>query len=99
MQYFRGVQGILLVYDITDGESFVRLQDWMDLAGQGADSGGVCMLLVGNKLDKENKREVLESEARNFALQKKVLNVKIRCNLLRQVPKMEQMCNKFLCGQ
>lgn len=67
MQYFRGVQGILLVYDITDGESFVRLQDWMDLAGQGADSGGVCMLLVGNKLDKENKREVLESEARNFA--------------------------------
>jgi GTPase SAR1 family protein len=29
-QYFRGVQGILLVYDITDVETFIRVQDWLD---------------------------------------------------------------------
>ena len=74
MQYFKGVQGILLVYDITDGDSFVRLQDWIDLAGKGVDSGGVCMFLVGNKLDKENQREVRESEARIFACQQNVIS-------------------------
>ena len=28
-QYFRGIQGILLVYDLTDMETFIRVQDWL----------------------------------------------------------------------
>ena len=29
-QYFKGVQGIILVYDITDNETFCRIQDWLE---------------------------------------------------------------------
>jgi Ras-related protein Rab-1A len=28
--YFNGAQGVILVYDITDRESFFRVRNWMD---------------------------------------------------------------------
>ena len=28
-QYFRGIQGVLLVYDLTSATSFTRLRDWL----------------------------------------------------------------------
>ena len=29
-QYFKGVQAILFVNDITDAQTFERIQDWLD---------------------------------------------------------------------
>jgi len=28
-QYFRGIQGVLLVYDLTSEPTFTRLRDWL----------------------------------------------------------------------
>lgn len=74
-QYFRGVQGILLVYDITDAETFVRVQDWLDKVEENSDSSMVNMSLVGNKLDRENSRQVKQHEAEKFAENKGVIRV------------------------
>jgi GTPase SAR1 family protein len=29
-QYFRGIQGVLLIYDISNNASFARVEDWLN---------------------------------------------------------------------
>ena len=49
--YYRGSQGIVVVYDVTDNESFENVQHWFDEIEKNA-GGGVIKLLVGNKSDR-----------------------------------------------
>ena len=63
--YYRGAHGILLVFDVTNRESFDNLSDWLaDVRQYGVE--GSPMVLVGNKADCAN-REVKEEEAQLFA--------------------------------
>ena len=48
--YFRGAQGILLVYDVTDRRSFESIRNWISQIQQHADVH-VNKILVGNKCD------------------------------------------------
>ncbi|KAF5364722.1 hypothetical protein D9757_012490 [Collybiopsis confluens] len=64
--YYRGAQGIILVYDVTSRESFDALPRWYsELETYVSDS--VVKILVGNKLDKEFSRQVPSAEAAAFA--------------------------------
>ena len=49
--YYRGSQGIVVVYDVTDNESFENVQHWFDEIEKNA-GGSVIKLLVGNKSDR-----------------------------------------------
>jgi Ras-related protein Rab-18 len=53
--YYRGAQGIILVYDVSTRETFNCLETWMQEVEQFTAGGGkdVVKLLVGNKIDKE----------------------------------------------
>ena len=53
--YYRHCQGIILVYDITDGVSFASIRSWLAQIKQHADSK-VNKILVGNKADLEDQR-------------------------------------------
>jgi Ras-related protein Rab-1A len=64
--YYRGCHGIIVAYDITDGESFENVKDWLSEIDRYA-SDGVCRLLVGTKLDLESKRVVQKATAAEFA--------------------------------
>ncbi|KAG2423550.1 hypothetical protein HXX76_015192 [Chlamydomonas incerta] len=64
--YYRGAQGIILVYDITDEASFNNVRNWMRNIEQHA-SDNVNKILVGNKLDLAEKRVVAESRGRALA--------------------------------
>ena len=66
--YYRGSNGIVVVYDITDRESFDQVQQWMSEIDQHA-SQDVCRLLVGNKADLDDKRAVKTEEGENLARQ------------------------------
>mmetsp|Transcript_86637 Transcript_86637/g.106312 ORF Transcript_86637/g.106312 Transcript_86637/m.106312 type:complete len:208 (-) Transcript_86637:179-802(-) len=64
--YYRGAHGIIIVYDITDKESFDNVRQWLFEIDRYA-SENVCKLLVGNKSDLKNKRAVEYDAAKAFA--------------------------------
>ena len=57
---------IILVYDITNKNSFLELQFWLDYILD-IFGGNVNLALVGTKNDLGDKRQIKESDAKKFA--------------------------------
>jgi len=70
--FYRGAHGILLVFDITDKESFEgKVTEWLrEVRNYTPDNTPV--VLVGNKVDKADKRVVDHDTAKQFADQNKL---------------------------
>ena len=64
--YYRGAHGIIVVYDVTDPESFNNVKQWLHEIDRYA-CENVNKLLVGNKSDLESKRAVQTEQAKEFA--------------------------------
>jgi len=64
--YFRGAQGILLVYDVTDRRSFESIRNWISQIQQHADVH-VNKILVGNKCDMLDEKVVSTEEGEKLA--------------------------------
>ncbi|XP_048732851.1 ras-related protein Rab-13-like [Ostrea edulis] len=71
-QFYRRAQGVILVYDITSRTSFEAVPKWLDFVRQFGRED-VSILLMGNKKDKDEKRQVLESEGKKFATENNLL--------------------------
>ena len=63
--YYRGADGIIMVYDVTSTESFEHVSDWLTEVNRYANEG-TCKLLVGNKCDMEDKVVTTET-AKDYA--------------------------------
>lgn len=64
--YFRGAQGIVLVYDVTDRRSFESIRNWISQIQQHADVH-VNKILVGNKCDMLDEKVVSTEEGQKLA--------------------------------
>ena len=64
--YLESTQGFLLVYDITDKESFEKLDFWMELIKNNSQKN-IKLVLVGNNCDLSDKRQVSIEEGEAFA--------------------------------
>lgn len=64
--YYRGAHGIIVVYDITDQESFNNVKQWLQEIDRYA-CENVNKLLVGNKCDLTAKRAVEIQAAKEYA--------------------------------
>lgn len=64
--YYRGADGIILVYDVTSMESFNHVNDWLTEVNRYA-SENTCKLLVGNKIDKPDRVVPTETGKVGFA--------------------------------
>lgn len=64
--YYRESHGALLVYDITDAESLVKVREWIKelkkMVGE-----HIVLCIAGNKVDLERERQVSDEEAKAYA--------------------------------
>ena len=64
--YYKGAHGIMVVYDTTDKESFKSIDNWMNEVEKHA-SDNVSRILVGNKNDLTDHRQVTAEEGKDLA--------------------------------
>ena len=72
---FQKVQGIIIVYDITNYSSFENISNWLNSINE--KYGTMKILIVGNKKDKEEEREVTTEEAKEFTNSRGVLFMEV----------------------
>ena len=64
--YYKGSEGILLIYDVTKRESFENVKTWVSQIREEVSKSSV-IYVVGNKIDLEDTRKVTTEEGVNLA--------------------------------
>ncbi|KAA0185675.1 Member Ras oncogene family RAB18A [Fasciolopsis buskii] len=64
--FYRGAHGALIVYDVSNRESFDRLTNWMEELKTFSNHADMVQMLVGNKID-QKPRQVTREEGIRFA--------------------------------
>ncbi|XP_035855790.1 ras-related protein Rab-8B-like [Sander lucioperca] len=65
--YYRAAMGIILVYDITNRKSFDNIKNWIRIIEEHA-SPDVEMMILGNKCDMNDQRQVSKEEGEELAI-------------------------------
>ena len=61
--FYRKADGIIIVFDITNKESFEKIHDWIKSVHDNIDSyREIHIIIVGNKIDLEENRQVTKEE-------------------------------------
>ena len=69
---YKQAKGVIIVYDISNRDSFNNLDSWFDKIDEYCNEDGkICKILVGNKNDTKERR-VKEEEGKNLANEKKM---------------------------
>ena len=54
-QYYKNADGILLIYDVSDRNSYEKIRDWMKQIQASVSFESIAIVLVGNKCDVESR--------------------------------------------
>ena len=65
--YYKKAKAILLVYDITDMKSFESIKNYYSQAIKEICPKNIPIMLLGNKLDRENERKISQQEGIELA--------------------------------
>eukprot|EP00916_Digyalum_oweni_P019565 GHVL01032572.1.p1 GENE.GHVL01032572.1~~GHVL01032572.1.p1 ORF type:complete len:226 (+),score=22.11 GHVL01032572.1:274-951(+) len=65
-QFYRRAQGVVLVFDICSRSSFESLAKWLLFVKQFSQHD-TCVIMLGNKCDREDQRQVPKAVAQKFA--------------------------------
>ena len=68
-QYYKNADGILLMFNIADRQSFKDIEKWMKEIKDNIDVKSIVLLLIGNKCDLEEERKISKEEAIEMAEQ------------------------------
>eukprot|EP00922_Rhytidocystis_sp_ex-Travisia-forbesii_P019962 GHVS01029454.1.p1 GENE.GHVS01029454.1~~GHVS01029454.1.p1 ORF type:complete len:210 (+),score=15.80 GHVS01029454.1:210-839(+) len=67
--YYRGAQGVILVYDTSNRNTFDHLGSWLEEVRKYSTNADAVKMLVANKIDVEDHREVDRREGEKFAFE------------------------------
>ena len=91
--HFKTANGIILMYDISDKNSFNNIYKWIsDIKDYGNNQCNICKILVGNKFD-SNSKEVTEEEGKKFAHENKMAFFEIS---VKENKNVGQIFNSFI---
>lgn len=79
-QYYREANGVILVFDLTQRETFVKLEYWLEDIRINAPED-IIIVLVGNKSDLADTRKVTYKEASEFAQKKKIEYIEVSARM------------------
>ena len=85
--YFRGANGFILVYDITEKKTFEKLKGWMNDAKEKIDKD-YKMIVVGNKKDCINERKVDYEQLEEFGKKNNVIFTEVSAKTGEGIDKM-----------
>ena len=87
--YYKGANGVLLIYDITKKHTFEKLDYWLeDLKNNADDINDLFIFLIGNKCDLEEKREVSFEEANDYSKKKELPYIEVSAKTGKNVKKL-----------
>jgi len=69
--FYRDAHAVFVVYDVTRKDSFENLNLWMQDILENADPSAI-LVLIGNQVDREDKREVSYEEGEQFMKEKNI---------------------------
>ena len=72
-RYYNGAKGGAAVFDITRLETFENIPEWVEHLRENIDNKNIPLILVGNKVDLEDKRIVSREEAEELAKELKLI--------------------------
>ena len=78
-QYYRNADGCLLVYDITNMDSFKEIKDYYLRQIKDQCKKNIKIVLLGNKTDLENERKVSSEEGINLAVENGYIFMESSC--------------------
>ena len=64
--YYKGAHGIILLYDVTEKKTFENVRNWIKQIKEEVNDN-VCIILVGNKIDKFIEEKVTQEEGEEYA--------------------------------
>ncbi|KDN40363.1 putative ras-related protein rab-18 [Tilletiaria anomala UBC 951] len=95
--YYRGAQGVIMVYDVTVRETFNSLPMWFNELETFSTSSDIVKIVVGNKVDKESSRVITTEEGRAFAESKGCLFVEASAKKGQNVSgAFDELINKII---
>ena len=87
--YYKGANGVLLVYDITKRDTFEKLEFWLEDLKENSDNlNNLFIYLIGNKNDLEERREVDFEEANKFAKEKNIPYIEVSAKTGNNIKKL-----------
>jgi len=96
--YYRGAAGALLVYDITNRESYNALGDWLADARALA-SPNIVIICAGNKKDLDSDRQITFLEASQFAQENELMYLETSAKSGENVEEAFLKCCKTILGK
>ena len=77
-QYYNGANGVLLIYDVCNRKSFERIEFWLNELKENNKIDELYIVLVGNKIDLEDKRVISKEEGEKYASDNKITYCEVR---------------------
>ena len=83
--YFRQADGCIIVYDITNENSFEQIKDYYIPKLREKCKENITTILLGNKSDKENERKITLEQGSQLALENNFIFKEISCTEMNNI--------------
>ena len=65
--FLRNAEGVIIVFDVTSHDSFDNVKGWINSIKSNLGENIIPIIIVGNKIDMENMREISKEDGKKIA--------------------------------